>query len=133
MKAKELATQPRRVSNLFNDFTVGEAIAKMSKCHYQMIPVLERNSNRYLYSLSNGDILRHIISIGDLDKALKDSISSISMERLVLSCNEEMEVDDLFDIAINQNYIPLVDKSGVFKGILTRRSVMTYLNQGSKE
>ena len=132
MKAKELATPIRRVSVLHNDITVKEAIATMDKCRYTMIPVLERNSNRYLYSLSTGDILRHVVASGDLQKALKDPISLITMERLVLSCNEDTEIGDLFDLAVNQNYVPLVDKAGVFKGILTRRSVLNYLNQGEK-
>ena len=132
MKAKELATPIRRVSVLHNDITVKEAIATMDKCRYTMIPVLERNSNRYLYSLSTGDILRHVVASGDLQKALKDPISLITMERLVLSCNEDTEIADLFDLAVNQNYVPLVDKAGVFKGILTRRSVLNYLNQGEK-
>lgn len=132
MKAKELATPIRRVSVLHNDISVKEAIALMDKCRYTMIPVLERNSNRYLYSLSTGDILRHVVATGDLQKALKDPISLISMERLVLSCNEDTEIGDLFDLAVNQNYVPLVDKAGVFKGILTRRSVLNYLNQGEK-
>ena len=132
MKAKELATPLRRVSNLYNDITVKEAIATMERCRYMMIPVLERNSNRYLYSLSTGDILRHVVHTGDLDKALKDPISLIQIQRLVLSCNEETEMTDLFDMAVNQNYVPLVDKSGVFKGILTRRSILNYLNPGDK-
>lgn len=133
MKAKELATPLRRVATLYNDITVQEAIAKMDKSRYQMIPVVERNSQRYLYSLSTGDILRHIIALGDLSKAMKDPISAISMQRLVLSANEETEIADLFDIAINQNYVPLVDRSGVFKGILTRRSILTFLNPGDKQ
>ncbi len=132
MKAKELATPVRRVAVLYNDFTVKEAIAKMDKCRYQMIPVVERNSARYLYSLSTGDLLAFILGIGSLEAALKESISSIQLQRLVLSCNEDTEIADLFDIAVNQNYVPLVDKSGVFKGILTRRSILNYLNQGEK-
>ena len=132
MKAKELATPLRRVTTLFNDITVKEAIATMEKCRYTMIPVVERNSIRYLYSLSTGDILRHVVHLGDLDKALKDPISAIQMQRLVLSCNEDTEIADLFDMAVNQNYVPLVDKAGVFKGILTRRSILNYLNPGDK-
>ena len=132
MKAKEIATPLRRVAVLHNDISVKEAILTMEKCHYTMIPVLERNSSRYLYSLSTGDILRHIVHGGDLQKALQDPISVIQLQRLVLSCNEEAEIASLFDVAVNQNYVPLVDKSGVFKGILTRRSILNYLNQGDR-
>ena len=132
MKAKELATPIRRVSVLRNDITVKEAIATMNKCRYTMIPVIERNSNRYLYSLSTGDILHHIVAKGNLEEALKDPISLISLQRLVPSYNEEAEIDEIFDLAVNQNYVPLVDKSGVFKGIMTRRSVLTYLIEGDK-
>ena len=130
MKARELATPVRRVATIYNDITIKEAIAKMAKCRYTMIPVLERNSLRYLYSVSTGDILLKLVADGDMDKTMREPISLVPIERLTISCNEDVEIDELFDIAVNQNFIPLVDSIGAFKGIITRRAILTYLNSG---
>ena len=127
MKAKDLATSAKRVQFLYSDFTIAESIKKMEKCHYTMIPVIERNSARYLYSVSSGDLLHHLVLNGDIKTVLDDPLSTVRIDRLTLSCNEDVEVTELFDLAVNQNYIPLVDANGTFRGILTRRAILTYL------
>jgi len=127
MKAKDLATSAKRVQFLYSDFTIAESIKKMEKCHYTMIPVIERNSARYLYSVSSGDLLHHLVLNGDIKKVLDDPLSTVRIDRLTLSCNEDVEVTELFDLAVNQNYIPLVDGNGTFRGILTRRAILSYL------
>ncbi|MCR5348126.1 MAG: CBS domain-containing protein [Bacilli bacterium] len=127
MKAKDLATPAKRVELLYSDFTIGEAVKKMDKCHYSMIPVIERNSARYLYSVSSGDILHRIVTGGDMKATLAAPLSTVRIERLVPSCNEDAEVTDLFELAVNQNYIPLVDGNGAFRGILTRRAILNFL------
>ena len=133
MKAKELATPAKRVSFLYNDITIGEAIAIMEKCHYSMIPVLERDSMRYLYSLSTGDILHRLIVEMDPEKTLKESLAQIRLDRLILSCNEATEINEIIDLAGNQNYIPLVDGQGTFRGLLTRRAIIDYLRAEKEE
>ncbi len=127
MKAKELATPAKRVEFIYSDITIAEAVKKMDECHYSMIPVIERNSARYLYSVSTGDILHRLINSEDLDEAMKEPLSTVRIERMTLSCNEDVEVQELFEIAVNQNYIPLVDHNGAFRGILTRRAILTFL------
>ena len=127
MKAKDLLTPARRVDSVYSDIAIGEAIKKMESCHYTMIPVIERNSTRYLYSISAGDILRRISAEGDYKKALEAPLSSVKITRLVLSCTEDVDIDELYELAINQNFIPLVDGSGTFRGIITRRAIINYL------
>ncbi len=127
MKAKDLATPAKRVEFLYSDFTIGDAVKKMERCHYSMIPVIERNSARYLYSVSSGDILHRLVTCDDLKVTLKEPLSTVRIERLTPSCNEDIEVNELFELAVNQNYIPLVDNNGTFRGILTRRAILTYL------
>lgn len=127
MKAKDLATPAKRVEFLYSDFTIAEAIKNMEKCHYSMIPVIERNSARYLYSLSSFDILRHLVASKDIKATMSETLSSVRIDRLLLSCNEDVDVNELFDLSVNQNYIPLVDANGAFRGILTRRALLTYL------
>lgn len=127
MKAKDLATPAKRVEFIYSDITIAEAVKKMERCHYTMIPVIERNSARYLYSVSSSDILHRLVTAADFAQAMKDPLSTVRIERMTLSCNEDVEVEELFDIAVNQNYIPLVDGNGAFRGILTRRGILAYL------
>lgn len=127
MKAKELATPAKRVEFLYSDITINEAIKKMQRSHYTMIPVIERNSARYLYSISSSDILHRIVTAADMKATLAEPLSTVRIERLMLSCGEDTEISELFDLAINQNYIPLVDCSGAFRGILTRRAILSFL------
>ena len=133
MFAKDLATKKARVEYLYSDILVGEALQKIEKKRYMMIPVLERGSNRYLYSLSEGDLLRYIMQVGSLRRASKKPLSSVTLERLIVPVKEEDDVSALLDLAPNQNFIPLIDEKGVFKGIVTRKSILYHVLPTSEE
>ena len=133
MLAKELVTKKAKVEFLYSDILVSEALEKMEKKRYAMIPVLERVSNRYLYSLSEGDLLRFICQIGSLRRANKKPLSAVTIERLIVPVKEEDDVSALIDLSANQSYIPLIDNAGVFKGIVTRKSIIYYLTPSPEE
>ena len=127
MKAKDIMTAARKVEFVYHDITVGEAIDKMAKHRYSMIPVLERGSMRYLYSLSSGDILAKVMQQNNPDATRAEPLSCISAQRFIVPCAQSTEISDLTDLVINQNYVPLLDEKGVFQGIVTRRAVINYL------
>lgn len=133
MLAKELVTKKAKVEFLYSDILVSEALEKMEKKRYAMIPVLERVSNRYLYSLSEGDLLRFICQVGSLRRANKKPLSAVTIERLIVPVKEEDDVSALIDLSANQSYIPLIDNAGVFKGIVTRKSIIYYLTPSPEE
>ena len=93
MDAKNLLTPKTKVEYLYNDITVGEAIAKMKKRRYALIPVLERNSNRYLYSISSGDLLYKITEIGDDKKAESLPLSEVEINRLVIPAPQVKDIE----------------------------------------
>jgi hypothetical protein len=41
----------------------------------------------------------------------------------------EAEVEELFERAIRQNFVPIVDSRGVFVGIVRRREILEYSRQ----
>ena len=127
MLAKDLATRKSQVEYLYNDILVSEALERMEKKKFAMIPVLERGSSRYLYSLSEGDLLRFVIQVGSLRRAGKRPLSSVSIERLIVPVKEEADISALLDLAPNQPFLPLIDDKGVFRGIVTRKSLLHYL------
>ena len=126
MKAKELITPKSKITYLYADMTVEDAISRFAKSSFSMIPVLERESGRYLYSVTANDVLNFITSdkAGDLHCA---PLSSLSLTRMIAPCLESVEIKAISDLIANQNYVPLVDASGVFKGLVTRRVLIFHL------
>ena len=52
-----LLTPKNFVEYLYSDFTVRQAVEKMKEKRYSMIPVIERETGKYCYSLREGDFL----------------------------------------------------------------------------
>ena len=136
MIPKELVTAKSRVISLYSTMSVEEAVKKMTKGHFQMVPVLEKDSGRYLYSLSAQDLLNFIVSTGSYERALPLPLSNVPIDRLILPCVLDTDIDSMVDLLANQNFVPLVDGSGIFQGIITRKKVIYMLveqNQSNRE
>lgn len=133
MKAKDLATAKAKVVHLFNDMTIDEALKVLLKSNLASIPVLERDSNRYLYSLSAFAILKKVANGRGNPDIYKEPISSVSLERFIVPCTLDTEIDNLIDLVVSQNFVPLVDASGAFQGIVTRKAVINYMSDRLSE
>lgn len=45
----------------------------------------------------------------------------------------DYEMEDLIDLSIAQNFVPIVDSDGVFIGIVTRKDIINHLYNETKE
>jgi CBS domain-containing protein len=128
MNAGNFLLEKSKCCYLYNDFTIDQALEKMEKSRYQTVPVIERDSGRYLYAISEGDILYRITG-SDLpyDEAANLPISSVEMKRLHIAVRSTAEFDELAELIVNQNFIPIVDDNGIFVGIVTRKAIIYYL------
>ncbi|MCQ2742583.1 MAG: CBS domain-containing protein [Bacilli bacterium] len=125
MKVKELLLSKSKCCHLYSNMTIDQALRKMGKDRYQTVPVLEKDSDRYLYSISEGDILFKIKDLGlPYPECCDIAISCIETQRLYLAVREDSELEDVYDLLINQNFVPVVAEGGAFKGILTRRAML---------
>ena len=127
MKAKDLATAKAKIVRLYNDMTIEEALKVILKSNLTSVPVLERVSNRYVYSLSSNALLKKIVQAKGNESVYSETISSVPLERFIVPCDSETEVENLMDLVVNQNFVPLVDNAGVFQGIVTRKAVINYM------
>ena len=85
----------------------------------------------------NDDTLR--ITEGDLLWYLKDHdfpdiyqledipITDIERKRDNNAVNIQVSMEELFEKATNQNFVPVVDDNNVFIGIITRKDIILYL------
>lgn len=116
-----------KVEFLFEDFSLRQAIEKMEYHRYSVVPVLSKDG-KYLYSLSEGDILytmtKNKLKFEDLTKI---HLESIERDRDVKPVSINSSMDDLVKLIVDQNFVPVVDDRGVFIGIITRKAVINYL------
>ena len=104
-----------------------QGMEKLRRHGYTAIPVVARDG-RYLGSISEGDFLWNVMSLGslapeDLEDACIDQIVSDRTPPVGVNT----PVEELMEKLLDQNFVPVVDDRHMFVGIVTRRSVMAYL------
>ncbi len=125
MIALSFLTPKKDVQFLYQDFTIRQALEKMEFHRYGTIPVIERATGRYLYSLSEGDFLWYLKDRGfSLRELQQKPLSEVSPSRDILPSSVNAEMDDLYSLAVQQNFVPILDDLGVFIGIVTRKRIM---------
>ena len=104
-----------------------QGIEKLRRYGYASLPVISRDG-KYLGSISEGDFLWNIMSMGSLDPSdMEDArIDEIISDRTP-AVHVTIPIPELWDRVLDQNFVPVVDDRGMFMGIVTRRSVMAYL------
>ena len=116
-----------KVEFLLENFSLRQAIENMEYHSYSVVPVLSKDG-KYLYSLSEGDILyamtKNKLKFEDLTKI---HLESIERDRDVKPVSINSSMDDLVKLIVDQNFVPVVDDRGVFIGIITRKAVINYL------
>ena len=90
--------------------------------------VLLDDSGRYIGTLSEGDLLRYIKKDLDFDltKGEDVKIADITRYRSYKPLSLESTLEDLIELAMEQNFIPILDDRGVFMGIIRRRTILEY-------
>lgn len=104
-----------------------QALEKMEYHRYSAIPLVDEEG-RYAGTITEGDLLwkikntpgwsyeqAHKIPLNDIPRYLRNKAVSI-----------EAKMDDLLSLAVNQNFVPVVDDDGVFIGIVKRRDIIGY-------
>src|SRR5574344_1223927 len=121
-------TPKKEVEFLFDDFTIRQALEKMEFHRYSTIPVLSRETGKYLYSLREGDFLWFLkdrkLSFDDFSK---HSVNGVRPSRDVRAVGASADLKELYGLIVGQNYVPVTDDEGIFIGIVTRQKVLDEL------
>ena len=80
----------------------------------------------FLTPITEGDLLWFIKGMGGM--SLKDAeevpIMDIPRKMDYLPVHIDSDIDDLIDKALNQNFVPVIDDSDHFIGIVTRKDII---------
>ena len=112
---------------LVSNVSMRQALEKMEYHRYSAIPIIDRDG-KYQATVTEGDLLWKIKNTPGLDfkgtekVPLKDVL--LRMNNKPVSINAQIE--DLITLAIDQNFIPIIDDQGVYIGIVRRREILEY-------
>ncbi len=104
-----------------------EALEKMEHHHYTAIPLID-DDGHYVGTLTEGDLLwgikhRDLFSVTDLEQIPLDEVDR-HFKHDAVSIYEDIQA--LLSLALQQNFVPVVDDNGIFIGIVTRKAVIEF-------
>lgn len=113
---------------LTDDMTIRQALEKMEYHKYSAVPVIDKYG-KYVYSVSEGDILWHLkhkegLMFKDTEK---DKIRKILRHRESKSVYISADIESLYQLAVIQSFVPVVDDKDVFIGIIKRSDIIDYM------
>lgn len=120
------------VAYLYSDYTVRQSLEKMKHYGYTAIPVINREG-RYVGTVSEGDFLWYLTDCFgnqediNMKKLEETPLAKILRTDLYKPMKVTADVDELLTLAMNQNFVPVVDDLGSFIGIVTRRDIIRHL------
>jgi CBS domain-containing protein len=120
-----LLTPKSEVVTLTDTMTLRQALEKMEYHKYSAVPVIDKYG-RYVDTLSEGDILWHLKENNDLSLrgAEQVPISRIRRSRNIEAVSIDASVDHIIEVTRFQNFVPVVDDSGTFIGLVKRSDIM---------
>lgn len=119
------------VAFLLDTYTMRQGLEKMRIHGYTAIPVISRDG-LYVGTVSEGDFLWHIIHKSgdrgsdscDMRKCEEYHVREIIRESWNPAVTVDVTMEELFERAMNQNFIPVTDDRGYFIGIVTRKDII---------
>lgn len=121
------------VAFLYADCSLRQGLEKMQHRGYTAIPVISREG-LYVGTISEGDFLWYLLDhcqqaqAGfNLYEAEDIPIQDLLHTEKYPAVPVTSSVEELVSKAMVQNFVPVVDDTGVFIGIVTRKDIIRYL------
>lgn len=110
--------------------TVRQAIERMEHYRYTAVPLLTPEG-AYAGTLTEGDLLWFLKRSPSLTFADTERIPLESVERRlnVAPVRVDADIEELFALALDQNFVPVIDDRGAFIGIVRRRSILSFFRE----
>lgn len=107
--------------------TMRQALEKMQYHGYTAVPLVD-NQGKYAGTITEGDLLWKLkntpgLNFENTDKVLLEDVPQ-RINNTAVRINAQME--DLLTLAAAQNFVPVIDDSDIFIGIIRRREIIEY-------
>ena len=109
------------------DGTMRQVMERMEHHGYTAIPLIDKNG-KYVGTLTEGDLLWKLKNTPDLNFKNTELVKVSEIPRRVYhkSVLINADIESLINLAVNQNFVPVVDDNGIFIGIIKRSDIINY-------
>jgi predicted transcriptional regulator len=110
------------------DSTIRQALEKFDYHKFSVVPLIDCDG-KYCGTVSEGDILRFIKRNCNFDVDLAEDVLVLDIEKyrpykaLDITCN----INDVLELLLQQNFIPMIDGRGKYIGIIKRKEILELL------
>ena len=122
-----LLTPKTDVAYIYDDATLRQVLEKMEHHRYTAIPIISREG-QYIGTITEGDLLWYIKNdcALDLREAEQRYISTVPRHHNNMALPISTDIKDIVHLALDQNFVPVVDDRGIFIGIITRKNIIQH-------
>lgn len=107
--------------------TMRQAMERMEYHSYTAVPLID-DKGRYVGTLTEGDLLWMLKNNPELNFKNSNKIKIIDIPRRMINkpVTINSDIEGLISLAVNQNFVPVVDDEGIFIGIIKRSDIINY-------
>lgn len=118
------------VAYIYDTFTVRQALETLRQRGYSAIPMIDKNG-KYIGTVTEGDLLWYVLEHGEEDP---DNFNKVKIKQIIRRKNHfavraDKRVEELVNLVMNQNFVPVLDDDDRFIGIVTRKAIMQYCTE----
>jgi CBS domain-containing protein len=128
MRIEHFLLPKDQVAYLASSASMREAVTHLEICHYSAIPIIDDETGKYIGTLSEGDLLWKLKNTPGLTFDNIDTVPVTQIKkRIHHECVRlEADLDDMLQLAADQNFVPVVDDDDIFIGIIRRKDIIAY-------
>lgn len=107
--------------------TMRQALEKMEFHRFTAIPIVNQQG-KYEGTLTEGDLLWKLKNTPGLsfENTHKISLTDVPQRMKVEPIRIDAQIEDLIDLSMQQNFVPIVDDKDHFIGIIRRSDIISY-------
>lgn len=119
-------TPKSEVVSVKDTYSVMEVLSILKEHKYTSVPIINDDGN-YVGTIKEGDLLWFLESKKvDNDLLNNTNIMDVPMRYKNETAKIDTNVEELFNVLIHQNFVPVIDDANIFIGIIKRRDALQY-------
>lgn len=118
----------QEVCVLHKNYTLRQGIEKLRQYGFAAVPVIDEDG-QYCGTVTEGDLLRQVLQHENKAEWEQIPLRDAMRTDVKKPVNVMADMDELLQVAMTQNFVPVVDDRGMFIGIVTRQDIIRYFAQ----
>ena len=120
-------TPAENLAVLIDSHNADHAILLLSQMTYTRVPVVT-DEKEFVGTIGLRDILAYQMEQGLSQEAMADTDIVHMTKKDVAVVSPDYTLTDVLHKLVDESFLPVVDKNGIFQGIITRKSILKAVN-----